>query len=82
MTENDAQDGAQNDPKTTKKAIPNDKTTREPNQDDFKTVLDALKGPEPRFVRTLGGSFGRPNRHQNGTKNDPKSKRKIKSQKS
>ena len=76
-----AQKRPQNDPKTTKKAIPNDKTTREPNQDDFKTVLDPPKGPEHRFVRTLGGSFGRPNRHQNGTKNDPKSKQKIKSQK-
>ena len=28
------------EPKTTKKAITNDRTTREPNQDDFNTVLD------------------------------------------
>ena len=69
----------QEEPKTTKKAIPNDKTTREPNQDDLKTVLDAPKAPEHRYLRARGGSFGRPNRHQNGTKNDPKSKQKIKS---
>ena len=39
-----AQKRPQEEPKTTKKAIPNDKTTREPNQDDFKTVLDAPQG--------------------------------------
>ena len=66
------------DPKRAKKAIPNHKTTREPSQVDPKTVLDPPKGPEHRFARTPGGSFGRPNRHQNGTKNDPKTKRKIK----
>ena len=71
----------QNDPKTTKNATPNDKTTREPNQDDFKTVLDAPKVPEHRYLHTPGGPFGRPNRHQNGTKNDPKTKRKFKRQK-
>ena len=58
----------QNDPKTTKKAIPNDKTKKGPNQDDFKTVLDRPKWPEHRFARSPGGSFGRPN----GTKIDPK----------
>ena len=62
----------QNDPKTTKKAIPNDKTTREPNQEDFKTVLDAPKADLAQFARTPGEPFGRPNRHQNGTKNDAK----------
>ena len=70
-----------NDPKTTKKAIPNDKTTREPNQDDFKTVLDPQGPSKPQFGVTPGAPFGRPNRHQNGTKNDPKSKRKFKRKK-
>ena len=76
-----AQKRPQEEPKTTKKAIPNDKTTREPNQDDFKTVLDAPKGPEHRYLRTPRAPFGRPNRHQNGTKNDAKTKRKFKRQK-
>ena len=75
-----AQKRPQNDPKTTKKAIPKDKTTREPNQDDFKTVLDPPKVPDHKYLRTPRAPFGRPDRHQNGTKNDPKSKRKIKSQ--
>ena len=70
----------QNDPKTAKKATPNDKTTREPNQDDFKTVLDAPQGPDHKYLRTPGGPFGMPNRHQNGTQNDAKTKRKFKSQ--
>ena len=65
----------------TKKAIPNDKTTREPNQDDFKTVLDSQGPSKPQFGVTPGAPFGRPNRHQNGTKNDAKTKRKFKSQK-
>ena len=76
-----AQKRPQEEPKTTKKAIPNDKTTREPNQDDFKTVLDAPKGPEDRYLRTPRAPFGRPNRHQNGTKNDAKTKRTFKRQK-
>ena len=76
-----AQKRRQNDPKTTKKATPNDKTTRKPSQVDPKTVLDASKGRLAQFARTPGSPFGRPNRHQNGTKNDPKTKRKIKSQK-
>ena len=72
-----AQKRPQEEPKTTKKAIPNDKTTREPNQDDFKTVLDRPQGAQPQFGVTPGGPFGKPNRHQNGTKNDAKTKRKI-----
>ena len=76
-----AQKRPQEEPKTTKKAIPNDKTTREPNQDDFKTVLDPSQGRFPKFRRAPGGSFGRPSRHQNGTKNDAKTQRKFKSQK-
>ena len=71
---------SQEEPKTTKKAVPTNKMTRKPSQVDPKTVLDPPKGPEQRFVRTLGGSFGRPNRHQNGTKDDAKTKRKLKSQ--
>ena len=71
----------QNEPKRAKEAIPNDKTTREPNQDDFRTVLDRQKGPDHRYLRTPRAPFGRPNRHQNGTKNDAKTKLKFKSQK-
>ena len=71
----------QNEPKREQKAIPNDKTTREPNQDDFKTVLDRLHGPDHKFARAPGEPFGTPKRHQNRSQNDQKSKRKIKSQK-
>ena len=56
------------EPKTTKKGIPTDKTTRKPSQVDPKTVLDPPKGPEPRFVRTPGGHL----RGQIGTKMEPK----------
>ena len=62
-----AQKRPQDEPKTTKKAIPNDKTTREPNQDDFKTVLDRPQG-DPSLVPPLGDHLG----GQNGTKIDPK----------
>ena len=70
----------QEEPKTTKKAIPNDKTKTGPNQDDLGTVLDRPKGPDHQFVRAPGGSFGRPKRHQNRSQNDQKSKQQIKRQ--
>ena len=75
-----AQKRPQEEPKTTKKAIPNDKTTREPNQDDFKTVLDAQGPSKPEFG-ALGGQIGTktepktmPKRSENsrGKKNDPR----------
>ena len=72
---------SQEEPKRSKKANPNHKTTREPNQDDFKTVLDPQGPSKPQFGVTRGAPFGRPNRHQNGTQNDAKTKRKFKSQK-
>ena len=58
----------QNERKRTKKAIPNDKTTREPNQHDFWTVLDPPKGPEHSSCAFLGGHLG----GQIGTKTEPK----------
>ena len=55
-----------------KEAISNHKTTREPNQDDFKTVLIPAKGPEHRYPRTLGSHLG----SQIGTKTEPKTMQK------
>ena len=49
-----AQKRPQNDPKTTKKAIPNDKTKKGPNQDDLGTVLD----PPRAESRSIGVSWG------------------------
>ena len=84
----EAQNGArsgpkppQEEPKKVKKANPNGKTKKGPNQDDPKTDLDPPRGRVARYPVTPRGSFGRPNRQQNGTKNDAKTKRKIKSQK-
>ena len=57
-----------NDPKTTKKAIPNDKTKKGPNQDDLGTVLDRPRADCPSSGVPLGDHFG----GQNGTKIDPK----------
>ena len=51
-----------------KKAIPNHKTTREPNQDDFKTVAD----PQPADLHSSAASPGLHLGGQNGTKTDPK----------
>ena len=70
-----------NDPKTTKKAIPNDKTKQGPNQDDLWIVLDQPQGVQPQFGVTPGVPFGRPKRHQTRSQNDQKSKRKIKTNK-
>ena len=47
----------QDEPKTTKKAIPNDKTKKGPNQDDLGTVLDpqpADQHSSAQFARTPG----------------------------
>ena len=69
--ENDPRSGQkrpQEEPKTIKKAIPNDKTKKEPNQDDLKTVLDPPRVDLPSEAAPprchLGG--------QNATKIDPK----------
>ena len=43
-----------------------------------KTVLDRHKGRLAQLSRLPRAPFGRPNRHQNGTENDSKSKRNIK----
>ena len=63
-----AQKRPQEEPKTTKKAIPNDKTTREPNQDDLGTVLDRPGADLPTIHALRGAHLG----GQNGTKIDPK----------
>ena len=61
-------EGAKNDPKTIKKAIPNDKTKKGPNQDDLGTVLDP-----PRADPQSNSKFRRaPWGGQIGTKIDPK----------
>ena len=67
--------------KRVKKANPNRKTKKEPNQDDPKTVLDTHRADLPNSAAPPRTTFGRPNRHQNGTKNDQKLKRKIKRKK-
>ena len=58
----------QNDPKTTKKLIPKDKTKKGPNQDDLGTILDR---PRADF-RKIGALPGLYLGAQNGTKTDPK----------
>ena len=63
-----AQKRPQEEPKTTKKAIPNDKTKKGPNQDDLGTVLD----PQPADSRSIGAPPGAHLGGQNGTKIDPK----------
>ena len=63
-----AQKRAQDEPKTTKKAIPNDKTKKGPNQDDLGTVLD----PQPADSRSIGAPPGAHLGGQNDTKIDPK----------
>ena len=62
--------------KTTKKAIPNDKTTREPNQDDFKTVLEPQKALHtPVWCHpwgTIWEAKSAPKRNQKRCKNEAK----------
>ena len=48
----------QEEPKTTKKSIPNDKTTKSPYQDDFKTVLKPPRADLPTIRASLGGHLG------------------------
>ena len=58
-----AQKRPQEEPKTTKKAIPNDKTKKGPNQDDLGTVLDpqpADQHSSAQFARTPGEPFWEP----------------------
>ena len=63
------------------KATPNDKTKKEANQVDPKTVLDSPKGGSARYPVTPRGAFGHPKTTKNGTKNDPQKKRKSRSKK-
>ena len=63
-----AQKRPQEEPKTTKKAIPNDKTKKGPNQDDLGTVLDRPGADLPTIHALRGAHLG----GQNGTKIDPK----------
>ena len=63
-----AQKRPQEEPKTTKKAIPNDKTKKGPNQDDLGTVLD----PQPADSRSIASVRAHHLGGQNGTKIDPK----------
>ena len=63
-----AQKRPQEEPKTTKKAIPNDKAKKGPNQDDLGTVLDR-PGADLPTIHALPGAHLR---GQNGTKIDPK----------
>ena len=58
----------QEEPKTTKKAIPNDKTKKGPNQDDLWSVLDRPGADLPTIHALPGCHLG----GQNGTKIDPK----------
>ena len=58
----------QDEPTTTKTAIPNDKSKKGPNQDDLGTVLDRPGADLP----TIGALPGRHVGGQNGTKIDPK----------
>ena len=69
--QNDSRSGQkrpQEEPKTTKKAIPNDKTKKGPNQDDLWTVLDRPGADLPTIGALPGCHLG----GQNGTKIDPK----------
>ena len=84
MTQNEARGAPkrpQEAPKRLKKANPNRKTTKEPNQDDPKTVLDRPRADYHQFSRPPGAPCGSPKRHQHRLQNDQKSKRKIKRQK-
>ena len=79
----EAQNGARSGPKRpqeelkkVKKANPNGKTKKGPNQVDPKTVLDSPKGGSARYPLTPRGAFGHPKTTKNGTENDPKSKQK------
>ena len=58
----------QEEPKTTKKVIPKDKTKKGPNQDDLGTILDRPRADFPSFRALPGAHLG----GQNGTKIDPK----------
>ena len=58
----------QNEPKSTKKAITNDRSIREPIQDDAKTVLDRPPADLPSSAASLGAPLG----GQNGPKSIPK----------
>ena len=58
----------QDEPKTTKKAIPNDKTKKGPNQDDLRTVLDPPRADSHSIGAPPGAHLG----GQNGTKINPK----------
>ena len=55
-------------PVRAKEATPTDKTTREANQDDPKTVLDRPPADQPSSAAPPGLHLG----GQNGTKTDPK----------
>ena len=71
MTQNDPKNTRkllQEAPKRLKKAIPNRKTKKGPNQDDPKTVLDRPGADLP----TIGAPPGLHLRSQIGTKIDPK----------
>ena len=85
----EAQNGArsgpkppQEEPKKVKKANPNGKTKKGPNQDDPKTDLDPPRGRFADFSLTPRGSFGRPKRGQNGTEHDKKQNTQKESEKS
>ncbi len=56
---------------------PSDKTTREPNQDDFKTVWDPPRGRNAQDYLTPRGPFKHPKRHQNGADKRSKIEAKI-----
>ena len=63
-----AQKRPQEEPKTTQKAIPNDKTKKGPNQDDLWTVLDRPGADLPTIHALPGPHLGA----QIGTKIDTK----------
>ena len=78
----EAQNGARSGPKRPQeelkkvlKGTPNNKTKKEPNQVDPKTVLDSPKGGSARYPVTPRGAFGHPKTTKNGTKNHPQKKR-------
>ena len=48
----------QNEPKRAKAAISNHKATREPNQDDFKTVLDPPRADFPSSAAVRAHPWG------------------------
>ena len=90
-TENWAQEGRKWHPKRPKivprraeegaKTIPNRKSNQEAHQDNPKTVQGAPQGRFAPLSLTSRGPFGRPKTTQNGTENDPKSKRKSRIEK-